>query len=134
MPERPERFGERLSRLRRAKGWNQKELAMRVGIKASQVSKYERGTYEPRLSVLSRFAEVLATSADFLLTGREPSPAGPDRLSALWPVLSMLPLALRSELADFLETVVRAQYLLGVGGAREPHPSIQDAITPHRQI
>ena len=85
-----------------------------MGCKPHQISKYERNTYEPRLSILSRLAAVLGTSTDYLLTGKEASPAGPDQLIALWPYLERLPLGLRNELAEFLRTVLYAQSLLGL--------------------
>lgn len=46
--ERIERLGDRIARLRRSLGWNQAELAARIGGKTTQISKYERGTYEPK--------------------------------------------------------------------------------------
>ena len=52
MVELPETLGDRIARLRRSLGWSQAELAGRVGCKLTQVSKYERGAYEPRLATL----------------------------------------------------------------------------------
>ena len=115
MAELPETLGDRIARLRRTLGCNQSELAGRVGCKPTQISKYERGAYEPRLATLSRLAAVLGTSTDYLLTGKEAPPTERDELKALWPVLERLPLALRNEIAGFLETVLHAQALLGLG-------------------
>ena len=114
MDELPEALGDRIARLRRSRGWNQKVLAARIGGKPTQISKYERGTYEPRLPVVCRLAEVLGTSTDYLLTGKEPAPVEPDRLSTLLPVLERLPLGLRNEIANFLVTVLHAQHLVGL--------------------
>ena len=109
-------FGDRIARLRRTRGWTQAQLAERVAVKAGQISKYERGDYEPRLSILTSLAAVLETSTDFLLTGRE---TRPDRLLVLWPLLERLPVRLRNALADFLESVLRAHSLLLGGQTRE---------------
>jgi transcriptional regulator with XRE-family HTH domain len=87
MAELTEKVGDRIARLRRSLGWNQAELADRAGCKPSQISKYERNTYEPGLAMLSRIAAVLRTSSDYLITGREAAPAEPDQLIALWPAL-----------------------------------------------
>ena len=114
MSEPPEKLGDRIARLRRSLGWNQAELADRAGCKPHQISKYERNAYEPRLSILSRLAAILGTSTDYLITGKEAAPAGPDQLIALWPFLERLPLGLRNELAEFLRTVLYAQSLLGL--------------------
>ena len=114
MAELPETLGDRIARLRRSLGWHQSELADRAGCKPAQISKFERGTYEPRLATLSRIAAVLGTSTDYLITGKEGVPAEPDQLIALWPSLQRLPLALRNEIAEFLTSVLYAQSLLGL--------------------
>ncbi len=115
MGELSETLGDRIARLRRVLGWNQSDLAARVGCKPAQISKYERNIYEPKVSTLSRLAAVFGTSTDYLLTGREPPHPEPDRLIALWPVLERLPRDLRNEIADFLNAVLRAESLLGLG-------------------
>jgi transcriptional regulator with XRE-family HTH domain len=122
MAELPETLGDRIARLRRSLGWNQAELADRVGCKPAQVSKYERGAYEPRLATLSRLAAAFGTSTDYLLTGRETTPRAPDQLIGLWPALERLPLALRNEIAGFLKTVVYAQALLGLSDVARQRP------------
>ena len=114
MGELPETLGDRILRLRRSQGWDQATLAERAGVKSTQISKYERGVYEPKLSALSRIAAVLGTSTDYLITGRGAAALEPDHLIALWPALQQLPLALRNEIAGFLGTVLRAQALLGL--------------------
>ena len=120
MGELPETLGDRISRLRRSQGWDQAALAERAGIKSTQISKYERGVYEPKLSALSRIAAALGTSTDYLITGKEATAAGPDPLLVLWPALEQLPLALRNEIAGFLGTVLRAQALLGLSERDQP--------------
>lgn len=62
-------FGERLKRLRKRKGWTQKELSAKVEIGFSQFNKYEMGLHIPQLEKLIRLAELLDTSLDYLLTG-----------------------------------------------------------------
>lgn len=62
-------FGARLKELRKKKGWTQKELASKVGIRFSQLNKYESGLHAPPLDKLVEFAEVLDTDLDYLLTG-----------------------------------------------------------------
>ena len=115
-----ERLGDRIARLRRSMGWNQNVLAARIGGKPTQISKYERGTYEPRLAALCRLAAALGTSTDYLLTGREAARAQPDPLATLWPALEALPLDLRNEIARFLNSVLYAQALLGLSELDRP--------------
>lgn len=109
-----EELGDRIAKLRRTLGWSQSDLASRVGCKPAQISKYERNAYEPGLSALTRLAALLGTSTDYLLTGREAPPAGPDRLTTLWPLLERLPRELRNEIADFLHSALRAASYLGL--------------------
>lgn len=122
--KREEGFGDRLARLRRSMGWNQKELAARLGEKPNQISKWERGAYEPRFSVIVKAAVALDVSTDYLLTGKEEL-GEPDLLADLWPVLARLPLRLRNEIADFLKTVLRAGCLFGFGAGESERAGIK---------
>lgn len=62
-------FGARLKELRKQKDWTQKELAGKVGIRFSQLNKYESGLHAPPPEKLIELAEVLGTTVDYLLTG-----------------------------------------------------------------
>lgn len=107
-----EGLGDRIARLRRTKGWKQQELAERIGARSSQVSNYERGTYEPKPGMLGPLAEALGTTVDFLLTGREPRVQRDQRLRNLVPLLETLPEELRDALVSALEAVVRTHNLI----------------------
>ena len=45
-------LGARIAVLRRAKGWNQSDLAKQLGVSSSAVGMYEQGRREPSLSPL----------------------------------------------------------------------------------
>ncbi len=108
-----EAIGHRLSRLRRAKGWNQKELGRRMGLKSSQISKLERGSVSPRADILPRFSEVLGVSADYLLTGRSFGETQRDyRLRDRVEALETLPEPQRNHLIEFLDALVTAHAAL----------------------
>lgn len=62
-----ETIGQRISRARRYLNINQKELAQRVNITEASLSRYENGIREPKSAVLTRLAEVLEVSTDYLL-------------------------------------------------------------------
>jgi len=113
-----ESLGSRLARLRRAKGWNQSELAARVGVTSNQISKFERETGKPGLETLSKLAEALATTTDFLLTGREPQEIHDARLRARLPLLERLPLELRDVIVEFLDTLLNTHQILRRGRGR----------------
>lgn len=105
----PEQLGERINRLRRKAGLSQEELGRRAGVKAVQISKYERGIYAPRAAVLGRIAAALETTADYLLSGQ--MPAAKDELTAVLPRLDALPAELRAHLFELLDAVLRAHDL-----------------------
>ena len=75
---------ERLLLARRRKDWTQAEVAARVGMFKTDISKYERGTSVPTLARLVKLADVFEVSADFLLgrcgdtiTTKTPQPSAP---------------------------------------------------------
>jgi XRE family aerobic/anaerobic benzoate catabolism transcriptional regulator len=59
--------GERIRKLRRAKGWRQIDLAEHSGVHEVHISDLERGTREPGLRTLSKIAAALDTSLSELL-------------------------------------------------------------------
>jgi transcriptional regulator with XRE-family HTH domain len=108
-----ESLGDRIARLRRAKGWNQKELADRIGARPSQISKYERGAYLPRPDLLPKLGEALEVSLDYLMTGRSgEEPRRDFRLRERVEALETLPDTQRSNLVAFLDALLAAHQLL----------------------
>ena len=62
-------FGENLKAMRKAKGYTQEELAIRINVVRQTVSKWEKGLSVPDADVLSQIAEVLDTKVSVLLGG-----------------------------------------------------------------
>lgn len=60
-------FRENLKTIRKAKGYTQEELAIKVNVVRQTVSKWEKGLSVPDADVLSRIAEVLEVSVSELL-------------------------------------------------------------------
>lgn len=60
-------FSENLKTIRKAKGYTQEELAIRVNVVRQTVSKWEKGLSVPDADVLSHIAEVLEVSVSELL-------------------------------------------------------------------
>lgn len=58
---------EKIRILRKKKGWSQDELAQKVGIHITHVSRLENGHYQPSLDVVKKFIEIFEVSADYLL-------------------------------------------------------------------
>ena len=98
----PETLGERTRRLRREKGWTQGELARRVGIKPSRISKYENGTYQPNLATVKAIADALGTTTDHLL-GCQTETGSDAQLKNLLSRLDELPPEPRGAIAEMLD-------------------------------
>ena len=63
--------GNRIKLLRKKKGLNQAQLASAIGLTPSAVSNYEQGTREPNGDTLKAMVEVLETTPDYILWGKE---------------------------------------------------------------
>ena len=62
-------LGENLKAMRKAKGYTQEELAIKINVVRQTVSKWEKGLSVPDADVLSQIAEVLDTKVSVLLGG-----------------------------------------------------------------
>lgn len=56
--------GSKLKKFRTNRGWNQTQLAEKVGIKQNTISSYENGNLEMGYDTLYKIAEVLEVSVD----------------------------------------------------------------------
>ena len=106
-----EALGHRIQILRRKRKWSQADLAARVGATRPQISRYESGSYEPRPEMLGRIADALETTADFLITGRDPKTVHDTQLEALLPKLDRLPDEPRHYLVEVLESLLQIYQL-----------------------
>lgn len=71
-------IGKRVARLREEKGWSQLELAQRMEVDNSVISKIEKETRKVSSDELDRFATIFGVSADTLL-GRKTTDHGDGR-------------------------------------------------------
>lgn len=62
-------IAKRITKARQALGLNQKELAIKAQITESTLSRFEKGTREPRTDALSRLSKVLEVSPNYLIFG-----------------------------------------------------------------
>ena len=62
-------IGQRIQELRKEKGFSQTDLAEKVGISYAQISRYETKGAQPPAEVLSKLAQTLNTSVDYLIHG-----------------------------------------------------------------
>ncbi|MGR6338426.1 helix-turn-helix domain-containing protein [Priestia megaterium] len=64
-------FGDRLKLCREKKGFTQKFIAEKVGIKNNTLSSYEANKRQPDYDTLKALADLYEVSIDYLLTGDE---------------------------------------------------------------
>ncbi|MFR2886622.1 MAG: helix-turn-helix domain-containing protein [Clostridium butyricum] len=66
-------IGENIKRLREQQGLTQKQLAEKVGISVSNITKYEKGQLEPSIERLTSLSKTLNTSVSDILTNNSDS-------------------------------------------------------------
>ncbi len=64
-------FGLRLKKLRKQKGWTQKELANKIDIRFSQLNKYECGMHIPPIEKLIQLGNSFRVTLDYLIMGNQ---------------------------------------------------------------
>jgi transcriptional regulator with XRE-family HTH domain len=62
-------FASRLKQLRTQRNLSQSELAKQVGVHYNHIGRYERGQSKPTAQTLTKLAEALSVSTDFLMEG-----------------------------------------------------------------
>ena len=68
----------RYEECRRAKGYSQKYVAIALGVKPPQISKWEKGTQRPSRDNCIKMSELFDVSVDYLLgLSDDPIPAAP---------------------------------------------------------
>ena len=60
-------FAERLSEVRKKRGFSQEELAELLGTKGPAIGRYERGVAKPTIEVAGKLAKILGVSLDYLV-------------------------------------------------------------------
>ena len=68
-------FSEKLSKLRKEKGFTQQGLAQKIGVGISQMKRYEGGKSSPTLEIIKNIAKTLGVSSDELIFDKSESVA-----------------------------------------------------------
>lgn len=74
-------FSDNLKTIRKAKGYTQEELAIKLNVVRQTVSKWEKGLSAPDADVLSKIADVLDTKVSVLLGGAIPEEDAPNAVA-----------------------------------------------------
>lgn len=64
-----QQIGDRLRDLRNARGWKQRDVAIKIGVSDKAVSSYELGDTAPSPQHLIDLARVYSVTTDYLLMG-----------------------------------------------------------------
>jgi transcriptional regulator with XRE-family HTH domain len=76
-------MAERLRQAREYVGFSQEEVATALGISRPAVTNIESGSRKVEATELNTLARMYRRTLEFLLTGREPAPSGPEQLAFL---------------------------------------------------
>lgn len=60
-------LGQKINEIRMAMGWNQVDLAKRLGVAKQTVSNWENENIQPSIEMLIRIANIFNVSTDYLL-------------------------------------------------------------------
>ena len=103
-------LGQRLAAMRKSKGWSQRELAEKLGVKRELVDYYERRAPNPSLAFIQQAAEVLDVSVAELLgsdVGGKKRAGGPvGRMRKLFEQASQLARGQQEKIAAVIEAFV----------------------------
>jgi putative transcriptional regulator len=85
-------YCDNLRRLCESKGWNQADLAARLGLSRSSLSRILRGVQEPKVGLAYELAQMLGVSLDALMEGRaaESSPRTASLDEEEWAILRIV--------------------------------------------
>ena len=83
-------IGKRIRRLRKQRNLTQEELGERAGLHYSYIGQVERGDKIPSLKTLSKIAQALNVSLDYILEDAETYKVKPDSESAINELLAMV--------------------------------------------
>ncbi len=64
-------LGNKISELRKQKGWSQSELARHIEVSREIVGRYERGDAMPSIDIAKRMADAFEVSLDYLVGNAE---------------------------------------------------------------
>jgi transcriptional regulator with XRE-family HTH domain len=115
--KKDESFGERLRRLRSAKGYTEAELGQAVGTSHRMIAYYEIQGGNPPADVLVKLARALDVSADVLLglaaEKRKPAASGPEDLRLMRKLrqVKQLPARDRRSVLQLIDALVEREEL-----------------------
>ncbi|GAA5040145.1 transcriptional regulator [Marivirga lumbricoides] len=99
-------IGERITQLRKQKGWSQDELAKRIESSRVMIGKYERSDNSPSIEVIVKLAKAFDVSVDFLLGEGQNANFDKEMVKRLDQVES-LPDQEKKRIFDYMDLIIR---------------------------
>jgi len=99
-------IGERITQLRKHKGWSQDELAKQIDSSRIMIGKYERGDNSPSIEVFVKLAKAFEVSVDFLLGEGQNATFDKEMVKRLDQVES-LPDQEKKRIFDYMDLIIR---------------------------
>lgn len=97
-------IGDKIKQRRMQLGWTQEELASRMGYKTkSSINKIELGIQDIPQSKIKQFAEVMRTSASFLMGWEDDAPKNARKIPVYGRVAAGIPLEALDNIIDYEE-------------------------------
>ncbi|AZF28697.1 MULTISPECIES: helix-turn-helix domain-containing protein [Pseudomonas] len=96
-------FGNRLRQAREYVGLSQEEVATALGLSRPSITNIELGARKVEAAELGKLAKLYRRTLDYLLTGVEPAPNGPEQLAFLARAVKGLSEKDLEEVARFAE-------------------------------
>ena len=84
-------LGEKLQKLRKARGWTQEELSEKIGVSRQSLSKWESDGALPDTANIILLADLFGVTTDYLLREAEASQSTPDESPAVPSVVQLVP-------------------------------------------
>lgn len=97
------KLAERLKEAREYIGLSQEEVASVLGVSRPAVSNIEAGARKVEATELNKLAKLYRKSLEYLMTGRDPLPSGPEQLAFLARAVKGLSQQDIDEVARFAE-------------------------------
>ena len=99
-------IGNKISELRKEKGWSQTDLAQAVNASRDIIGKYERGEHSPSIEMATKLAETLDVTVDYLLGKERFGKYDKEAIKRLEGIQKM-DASTRSKLFDIIDTYIR---------------------------
>jgi transcriptional regulator with XRE-family HTH domain len=99
-------FGDKISQLRKEKGFSREELGKIIGTSAAIIGRYERNDMKPSIEIATNIAKALEVSLDYLV-GNSTELIKDKKILERLESISKMPENKKSELLNVIDAYIR---------------------------